>query len=902
MSSTFGHYRVLEPLGEGGMGIVFRAEDSRLERPVALKFLHPGALDQDSLRIRFLREARLAASIGHPNVCTIFEVGEVPHGSAFVADATGRHTFPPGTPFIAMELVVGETLHDARARISRLPVKDLLAIALQIAEGMQEAHARHIVHRDLKPSNILIDRSARVKILDFGLAKPLDAPHPDDVVMVEALTRSAELTRAGGVVGTVAYMSPEQALGKTTDARSDLFSFGLVLYELATGRRPFDADTSTATIAKILESEPRPLLEAAPHLPADLDRIVRRCLQKNPSDRYHDTRDLVLDLKELHQAVSSGTSPRVAMTPRLSRRLTWRGVALGALVVVAMAGAAYVLWPRSAAPLPPVSHRQITFGGDASMPTISPDGRFVAYATGSWFGEQKVIVQELTGGQPLEIYKGRGMSYGLAWSPDGSELAFGAGSTERQFSAALFLVPRLGGPSRQLAKVYGFLSWSPEGDRLALAPIAAKAISLVDKSSGQLTSVPLGGLFAFFYGVDWSHTGSLLAFTTTTGDDRSTLSTIRTDGTSEQRVAEENTFIRSPQFSASGDAIYYLRGARPGAYELWKAPIDSVTGQGLGPPAQVLAGLPLGDTLSFSQDGKQLAYLRTLVSQNLWLVTVPDSASTPVSPTQLTVGTSLDSRPAISPDGSRVAFSHRTGDTSNLFVLPITGGPTQQVTFLSNAQAPAWSPDGKELAFDSMEDGTPRISIVSAAGGPARTFAKTLPGTPDRSSVGSPIAWSPDRTILYQRPGNKNFHALDPVSEQETPLVKDESVGWIFAPRYSPDGRSVAVYWNHRLGSGIWIITLADRSETRVFEGFAMPAGWSPDGKWVYVLEGSPARIHAVPARGGDARLLTTLPWPYIGGDSPLDCTTGDGRRFVCAVTQSSSDAWIVRNFDRDVN
>ena len=196
---------------------------------MALKFLHPGALDQDSLRIRFLREARLAASIAHPNVCTIFEVGEVPHGSAFVADATGRHAFPPGTPFIAMELVVGETLHDARARISRLAVKDLLAIALQIAEGMQEAHARHIVHRDLKPSNILIDRSARVKILDFGLAKPLDAPHPDDVVMVEALTRSAELTRAGGVVGTVAYMSPEQALGKTTDARSDLFSFGLVL-------------------------------------------------------------------------------------------------------------------------------------------------------------------------------------------------------------------------------------------------------------------------------------------------------------------------------------------------------------------------------------------------------------------------------------------------------------------------------------------------------------------------------------------------------------------------------------------------------------------------------------------------------------------------------------------------
>ena len=254
-ASTFSHYHVLERLGSGGMGVVYRAQDMALGRPVALKFLHSSEPGQYSLRTRFLREARLAASINHPNVCTIHEVGEIQQGEQFT-DTTNHQSFPAGTPFIAMELLTGETLHDRLARVGPLPVNELLGIGVQIAEGMQEAHAHKIVHRDLKPHNVVVDAAGRVKILDFGLAKPLDRPPADDAVMVDAQTQSAELTRLGGIVGTTAYMSPEQAQGKTLDSRSDLFSFGVMLDELARGRRPFDGDNPTSTVAKILEAEP----------------------------------------------------------------------------------------------------------------------------------------------------------------------------------------------------------------------------------------------------------------------------------------------------------------------------------------------------------------------------------------------------------------------------------------------------------------------------------------------------------------------------------------------------------------------------------------------------------------------------------------------------------------------
>jgi tetratricopeptide (TPR) repeat protein len=300
-------YKNFERLGQGGMGEVYRAEDVDLQRPVALKFLTREAFAEEHLRVRLLREARTAAALNHPNVCTIYEVGEVGSGEEQTLGA--EHPVAAGTPYIAMELVEGRPLNEILDESGALPVERLLRIAAQIADGMAAAHARGIVHRDLKPANVMVSGDERVKILDFGLAKPVKEADRRDRVMTAAETISEELTAEGRVLGTVAYMSPEQAMGKPVDLRSDIFSFGTMLYEMAAGDRPFRGETSVSTLAKILEAEPAPMQESG--LPPELKRIVSRCLRKKPEERYNDTRDLVVALKDLRQETTSGAVPRV---------------------------------------------------------------------------------------------------------------------------------------------------------------------------------------------------------------------------------------------------------------------------------------------------------------------------------------------------------------------------------------------------------------------------------------------------------------------------------------------------------------------------------------------------------------------------------------------------------------
>ena len=893
MGETFSHYRLFEPLGEGGMGIVYRAEDTSLGRPVAVKFLHSRTIEDQGLRARFLREARLAASINHPNICTIYEVGEVTEGFPVLAGSRSE-TVPAGTPFIAMELVVGETLHDRLMRAGRLPVKELLAIGVQIAEGMQEAHARRIVHRDLKPQNVVIDAAGRVKILDFGLAKPLDRPHPDDLVMVDALTQSAELTRMGGIVGTVAYMSPEQAQGKSLDSSSDLFSFGVMLYELATGKRPFDGSSPTSTIAKILETDPRPIRETVPHLPSDLDRIVRRCLQKNPADRYHDARDLILDLKDLQQTLSSSVGAAVRASSQRPHR---SAIALFA-AVAAIAGLTVtfvLIRGRSAPPAIPATHRQITFSGNAAHPAISPDGKFIAYVTGP-DSAQRLVVQDLAGGQPLDVYTGRYVR-AVTWSPDGSELAFGAGTSPSSFASALMIVPRLGGTPRRLIAPSTYTAWSPDGRQIASAE-GVNSISLTDKATGQTTPIRLQGSFAFFRGLDWDRSGRRIAFATATGGEGSTLWVIGIDGTGQRQVLEEQSTITSPRWSADGDTIYFLKGTQ-GGLELWKVAVDE-DGRATGTAQLVLGGLPLGGVFTLARDRTQLAYTRIVSNSNLWLVTIasPPTAS-PARIAQLTSGTLSDTRPAVSPDGTQVAFSRQTGDKSDIFAVPIDGGSPRQMTFVASADSPSWSPDGNKLAFISAEGGKPRIWSATDAGGPPRVFAKTeATGMTDLEN--SSIAWGAKGTLLYQRPGNRMYHALDPTTEREVALAKDGSVGWMFSATYSPDETRVAIYWNRPPRRGIWILSPATGAEDKIYDGYVFPAGWSPDGLSVYAVElsnSNSARLLSIPASGRDASVLAELPWPADG----LNCATRDGRRFVCAVPQSSSDVWIAQHFDSDV-
>jgi len=315
IGTTLSHFRIVDKLGEGGMGVVWGAEDVDLHRPVALKVLSSETLARDDMRARFMREARTAAALNHPNICTIYEVGEVDE-----------------VPFIAMERIEGSGLDARLSGGEALPLNELVKIAVQIAEGLAAAHARGIVHRDLKPGNVMLARGKQVKILDFGLAKPQGTLVGDENDATLAIT--AEMTQEGTILGTVSYMSPEQAEGKAVDSRSDVFSFGVLLYQMTTGQLPFRGESSTSTLAKILEGEPEAPSIVRQGLPADLERIIRRCLEKRPADRYNDTRDLVADLRSLQ---TTGESQAVSPAPEESRKLPpWIWVAALAVVVLAV--------------------------------------------------------------------------------------------------------------------------------------------------------------------------------------------------------------------------------------------------------------------------------------------------------------------------------------------------------------------------------------------------------------------------------------------------------------------------------------------------------------------------------------------------------------------------------------
>ena len=392
---TLSHYRLIEKIGQGGMGVVWKAEDTTLRRPVALKFLTEGHFDEDALRTRFLREARLAAALNHPSICSIHEIAEVEQGDSRALPSGEQLSV--GTPYLAMEFIDGQPLNDVIRKSGALPLEDALRIATQVAEGLAVAHEQGIVHRDLKPGNVMLTPDERAKILDFGLAKHLWPADPDDAVLTQAETVSGELTRAGMVLGTVAYMSPEQARGQPLDSRSDIFSFGVMLYEMVVGQRPFRGETSETTRLKIIEAEPEPLPDSCMGVPPELERIIWRCLRKKPAARFNDTRDLVVALEDLREESPSGRLRQIpsaasAETIAAARRpwTRWRGLLPWAFVAVLLAVAVVQGLPPGGptpasvtrfAVLLPEGERLTSFYRPGFA--VSPDGRMLAFVSGT---------------------------------------------------------------------------------------------------------------------------------------------------------------------------------------------------------------------------------------------------------------------------------------------------------------------------------------------------------------------------------------------------------------------------------------------------------------------------------------------------------------------------------------
>jgi Tol biopolymer transport system component len=705
----------------------------------------------------------------------------------------------------------------------------------------------------------MLSSEGRVKVLDFGLAKLMEAAARE---MALPGVPTETLTDEGRIMGTAAYMSPEQAEGKSVDNRSDVFSLGILLYEMATGERPFKGESRLSVLSAIVKDTPRSVTDLNPAMPREFARVVNRCLAKETDRRYQTAVDLRNELEELRTDLELGVvrppATRAVIRTSLKRPVRaasiWTVVALLIGAVLVFVFRRDVLHRDTSPPLPPV-RRQITFAGDASSAAISRDGKFLAYIT----DRKKLMVQELSGGQALQVFEGENL-FAPVWSNDGSELLISNYDTPSP--GEVRIVPRLGGPTRSVSRGFQRMSWSPDNTRFAGIDPWLKQIFVVDKKKGGVTTIPIAGSFMNLNAVDWSPAGDWLLFQTS--DEKTSqqlIWTIRVDGSGQQKVLEEKP-IFYPRWSPTGDAIYYLlRGGD--SNQLMKFPVSRRTGQATGPAQAVIGDLPLLLSDITISDHGQLTYTQRVSYQNLWLASTKLSSAAREL-TQLTIGSAADMDPSISPDGRHVAFVRGIGSKSNVFVMPIEGGTPQQITvFDSRNWYPVWSPDGGTIAFFSTEGGQPWVWQVSATGGTPHSLDPTRVSAPFTPFT---LAWAPGLRILYPEPDNRNFQVLNPATGEQRRLFDHNFVGRMGNAQVSPDGSKFAVNWSRRghdrLNSddGLWVIPFQTLSDARLLAADNASSGMVSQS------------VDALPLRGREVSLVAHVKTDVSGHGNQGQC------------------------------
>jgi serine/threonine protein kinase len=709
---TLSHYRILEKLGEGGMGVVYKAHDTHLDRTVAVKVLPSAKVADANRKQRFIREAKSASALNHPNIVTIHEIRT-----------------DGDTDFIVMEHVEGRTLDKLLVAAPLRPAQ-VLKFAVQIAGALTRAHAAGIVHRDLKPSNIMVADDGRVKVLDFGLAKLIERAHtsPDDTTVT-----AGSITEEGTAVGTAAYMSPEQAEGRKLDGRSDIFSFGAVLYQMATGRRPFSGDSTISILAKILNEDPTPPAQITASTPPELEKIILRCLRKDPERRYQTMADLKVALEDA--LLESSTGARVQPVP-MQRRWAWAALA----AIVLLAGyAAWRAWRPPPAGEPFRATTLTTFAGIERSPSLSPDGNHVVFTwTGPKQDNENIYVQQIGSGSPLQLTTDLADDYNPVWSPDGKLIAFlrshGTAPTGRR-DRELRLIPPLGGSERKLADVssqdfypYGtYLAWSPDSKSLVVTdspgegkPDALFVISIETGEKRQLTSPQPPALADTSPAL--SSDGRWLAFVhrkTLTSGELHVLALgngLSIAGES-KRLTSAELRAEYPTWMPDGREIVF--SAKDGLWRLGVSGADT--------PARIpyVGEDGLMPAVSRPEPGKpaRMVYVRSFVDFNFWRIdTSAAGAPSRSAPVPAISSTKLEYHIRFSPDGRRVAFtSARSGDTE-IWLSDPDGSNTFQLTSMAarETMCPSWSPDGRFIAFSSDAEGEFDIYMVPVASGKPR--------------------------------------------------------------------------------------------------------------------------------------------------------------------------------------
>jgi serine/threonine protein kinase len=876
------------------MGEVFLAQDIRLGRKVALKLLPEGLLADREMRRRFAQEARAASALNHPNIVTIYDIGS----------ADGRD-------FLAMEYVEGQSLRDV-LEAGQLDVRRSLDLTAQAASALAAAHEAGIVHRDIKPENLIVNRAGQLKILDFGLAKlverqtaPLLASSLETLAETPQPTSQGR-TGTGVILGTVSYMSPEQARGQPVDHRTDVFSLGLVLYEALTGARPFSGKSAVETLHAIINEEPVSAVERNPRVPPQAVDILAKALAKDPAERYQHAADFALDLRRAGRLVESGISRpgfRVTPTPAASRRRPFL-LAAGLLAVAALAAGAWYLGRSSSRPsgseLADVTLKPLTTDpGYEGEPTFSPDGETIAYVSDRT-GNFEIFLKQVSGGPDVNITNNPADDVQPAFSPDGKQIAFvstredATHLTYENFGVpatggGVWVMPALGGSPRRIAESGNFPSWSPDGSSLVFTGGGAfkKAIYRVSAAGGEAREIPVE--------VSAGMTGRFLLYPSLSPDGKWLLLQANPNQVvvllSEGGEAKLLATGRRPVWAPDGRSIVYSTAERGKNSSLWRVPFSGGKGTSKGRGEPLTVGIAPNTQATISGDGRQIAF--TALEQTFNLETLPfdaEAGRVTGERKELTAGRNDNQWKTFSPDGRSVVFANG-GRIYRLEAGQAAHPLTTDSGFVDGQ--PRWSPDGRAVVFERAPTGAPaKVDLwlmASDGAGPRRLIEKARAAS-----------WMPDnRGLVYCSTADRYLYLYD-LATRRSRKVTDEPT---MAPlnTVSPDGRWI-VYQSSAESSITIRARPIDGGETRVVAATPGQMGsghpmLSPSGNWFY-YQVDHKNVYRVPGpaqgwRKAEPVKVTNFPEFGLFIEDPR--LSMDGKQLIYSRGKITGDLWLLR-------